>query len=314
MGVVLATALGQTPRGPRAAASWPLSAEMRDRIRIRWPAEYEWPLARTWVDGLRTGLADLVPLTRAEIAQPHEGVVVVAVELDGAAHEVAIDYFDRSRLLDEVATRYPLVFKMQYAAGGYGMPHVVPGGYVPGSQRIYRLLPALRLIRDRSAPRFQVYGRFGPRYAQPLRAAALQALREQDRFAYEGSLAIRPYPAYLRESALSRVCIDLPGNGDMCHRLVDYLAIGCCIVRPAPQTTLHVPLTEGVNILFVSTDLSDLVEVCAELVQDQERCDRIALQAREYFDRYLRADQLAGYYVHQCLAVLGGPAASACPA
>jgi len=230
---------------------------------------------------------------------------MIKVEVDGASHEVAIDYFDRSRVLPEVLERCPMVFKMQFSVEGYASAQVVPGGYVPGRPAISRYLPALRCIHDTSPPHFEVYGRFGSRYAGPTRRTAVQLLSSQTGFRYEGSLVIRPYAAYLREAALSRVCIDLPGNGDMCHRLIDYLAIGCCVVRPLPQSRLHVPLTDGVNVRYVRADLSDLVDTCAELMHDQHQRERLAHGAREHFDRYLRGDQLAGYYLDRCLTTLG---------
>ncbi len=120
--------------------------------------------------------------------------------------------------------------------------------------------------------------------------------------------------AFLREAALSRVCIDLPGNGDMCHRLIDYLAIGCCVVKPVPNTVLHVPLVDGVNVAFVKKDLSNLIDVCAELLNDALRRNRIARAAREHYDRYLRPDQLAGYYLDRCLSHLGAGASVLDPA
>jgi hypothetical protein len=296
---------------PRAAGSapgptWPVSPETRTRLSIGWPTRYPWPLAGHWVEGLRAGLAGLVPVSPAGIEQPYEGTVLIEVTLDGARHEVAIDYFDRPRLLDEVAERCPLVFKMQYAATGYGHPHVVPGGYVPGKASIYRYQPALHRLRDHARPRFEVYGRFGAQYAQETRRRALRLLSDQGRFRFEGSMVTRPYAAYLRETALSRVCIDLPGNGDLCHRLVDYLAVGCAVVRPQPETVLHVPLTDGVNVRFANRDLSNLVDVCAELLADDAQRNRLALAARDHHERYLRPDQLAGYYVDRCVSVLSG--------
>jgi len=209
-------------------------------------------------------------------------------------------------VLDEVAARCPLVFKMQFAAGGYGSSHVIPGGYVPGKASIYRYQPALHRIRDYARPRFEVYGRFGAGHGQEIRRRALALLSAQRRFRFEGSMVTRPYAAYLRETALSQVCIDLPGNGELCHRLVDYLAVGCAVVRPEPETVLHVPLIDGVNVRFAERDLSNLVEVCAELLADDTERNRMALAARDYHERYLRPDQLAGYYVDRCVSVLSG--------
>ncbi|MGZ4179180.1 MAG: glycosyltransferase [Solirubrobacteraceae bacterium] len=270
-----------------------------------WPTTYEWAPAAKWVDGLRAGLSARVPVSAVEIEQPDEGAVLIEVEVDGRRHRVAIDYFDADRLLDEVVAKCDLIFKMQYRVGGYDDPRVVPGGYVPARPHLGRYLPALRHLRDRSDPIYDVYGRFGLSYATEYRRAAVQALQGQQRFAYEGSLKILPYAAYLREAARSRVCLDLPGNGDMCHRLVDYLAIGCCVVRPEALTRLPEELSDGVNIRYVRRDLSDLVDVCAELVGDPARAMQIGLAARDYYDRYLQADQLAGYYLDRCVAILG---------
>src|SRR5581483_3691687 len=108
-----AGALARRPRATRArpGPTWPVGAETSSRLAVRWPAAYGWPLAGHWVEGLRAGLASLVPVGVGEIEQPYEGTVLIEVTLDGVRHEVAIDYFDRSRVLDEVAARCPLVFK-----------------------------------------------------------------------------------------------------------------------------------------------------------------------------------------------------------
>lgn len=289
---------------PATAATWPLPPDLRQRLSVRWPATYEWAPATKWVDGLRGQISAHVPVTAAEIDQPYEGAVVIDVELDDSRHRVAIDYFDSDRLLDEVAAECALVFKMQYRTDGYDNPRIVPGGYVPARPHLARYLPALRHLRDRSDPVYDVYGRFGLSYATEYRRAAVEALSAQERFAYEGSLKLLPYAPYLREAARSRVCIDLPGNGDMCHRLVDYLAIGCCVVRPEPFTRLPRQLADGLNIRYARRDLSDLVEVCAELVADPARVAQIGVAARDYYDRYLDVGQLAGYYLDRCVTIL----------
>lgn len=290
---------------PAAAATWPVAPDLSRRLSVRWPTSYEWAPAAKWVDGLRAEISARVPVSTAEIDQRYEGAVLIEVEFDGRRHRVAIDYFDSDRLLDEVVASCALIFKMQYRSGGYGNPRVVPGGYVPSRPHLARYVPTLRHLRDRSAPLYEVYGRFGITYATEYRRTAVQALSAQTRFQYEGSLKLLPYAAYLREAAQSRVCIDLPGNGDMCHRLIEYLAIGCCVVRPAPLTQLPVKLTDGLNIRYAQRDLSDLVDVCAELVGDPARATGIALAARDYYDRYLVGTQLAGYYLDRCMAILG---------
>ncbi|MGH2867144.1 MAG: hypothetical protein ACRDNK_06185 [Solirubrobacteraceae bacterium] len=290
---------------PRTPSTWPVSAEVRDRLSIRWPAAYEWAPAGKWVDGLRSALAAQVRVSTVDIEQPYEGMVVLEVKLDDETYQVGIDYFDKDRLLDAVLRQCQLVFKMQYLADGYGLGQVVPGGYVPGRPYLYRLLPGLRHLRHRARPRYEVYGRFGAGYAADTRRAAIDALQSQHEFRYEGSLRVLPYASYLREAALSRICIDLPGNGDMCHRLVDYLALGCCVVRPSLRTRLHVPLEDRLNVRFVDDVESDLVSACAGLLSEPVEAAEMGAAALRYFDAYLRVDQLAGYYVDRMVAILG---------
>lgn len=274
-------------------------------MHVRWPSTYEWPQAAKWVTGLRQSLAVKIPFEVTEIVQPYDGAVLIEVMLDGADHLVAIDYFDGDRILDQVLDECSLIFKMQYRAGGYDDPRVVPGGYVPGRRYLYRYLAGLRHLRDSGTRRFDVYGRFSLSYAPEVRRTAVRLLKAQTRFGYEGELALRPYSLYLSEAARSRVCIDLPGNGDMSHRLIDYLAIGCCVVRPEPATRLPTPLTDGVDIRYVAPDLSDLVDACDDLVHDPVAAERMGLAAREYFDRHLHVESLAAHYIDLLLAGLG---------
>ena len=194
---------------------------------------------------------------------------------------------------EEVAEVSPVLFKMQYREDGYGRENVVPGGFTPGNPKLYRYLSALRRRRD-TAPREGVYARFSPN--AEVRTKAIDALRRQDRFRYISG-GLQPYTTYLHEIARSAICIDLPGSGDLCFRLVDCLAIGACTVRRKGETRLHVPLVAEENIAYCRDDVSDLVDVCAELLTDEPRRTRIANGAREYFDKYLAREQLAAYYL-----------------
>ncbi len=301
--VSLARAIGRSALHPEVPppATFPLAPGDAARITIRWPEHYEWPAAGRWVDRLRAALARQVTLVKAPIAQIHEGVVTLEVLLDGASHPVAIDYSDYDRVLDRVAATHTLVFKMQYRNEGYREEHVLAGGYVPRSGYLPALLPGLRHLREHSPPQLTVYGRFGAAYAPGVRGAATQALREQDDFPYEGDLVLRSYPDYLREAALSRICIDLPGNGDLCHRLVEYLALGCCVVRPPALVRFPVALQDGVEIVYAPDAEQGLVQTCAKLLGEPGRTADIGRRARAYYDRHLRAEQLAGWYLQCCL-------------
>jgi hypothetical protein len=177
---------------------------------------------------------------------------------------------------------------------------------VTASPVVYRYLRVVRALRGR--PRFacDVHGRFGLRFEVETRRRAFEILSGRSDFRYCGSLFRYeggpekvPYTRYLGEIARSKVCIDLPGKGPLCFRLADYLAVGACVVGPPPAAQLHVPLVDGEHFVSCEADLSNLGDVCARLVREGRERERIARNARDYFDRYLHRRQLAAYYLFE---------------
>ena len=287
---------------PPTELTWPLSEADRARLTIRWPQAYRWPEAETWVGPLRHGMNRLVRVLTEDIPQVHRGIVAIKVDVDGETHDVIIDYSDYpdydSGLLDSAAA----YFKMQCPLGAH--PRVLPGGFGPASERIYRYLPRLRSLRDQRAFAYDVYGRFSIGYATETRRKAIELLRSQDRFAYEGGAKVISYPGYLKEIARARICIDLPGNGAICFRQVDYLAVGACVIGPKPAIALPVDLRDGEEIVYTEPDLSDLVHLCEQYLGDERERERIAANARAYFDRCLDRNQLGAYYLNTMLSAL----------
>jgi hypothetical protein len=168
---------------------------------------------------------------------------------------------------------------------------------------LYSRLGGARRIRAATRPRPVVYGRFTPNNDVRRRAVAL--LEAQTRFPVEGGLGRRRYGRHLADSAHAAVCLDLAGHGPLCFRLIDYLAVGCCVVTTDGDASLHVPLEDGVHVAYVSQDLSNLVDVCEELLGDAERQVRMRAAAADYFDRYLESRQLASYYLSEIVSALG---------
>jgi hypothetical protein len=275
------------------AATWTLPRDLSGDVRVRWPEKYRWEPTWAWVETIRQGLALKVPVSVEDVPQRHHGHVIFEVVFGDRTVEGVIDWRDSHDIVEDVAEVSPVLFKMQYREDGYGRENVVPGGFTPGNPKLYRYLSALRRRRD-TAPHEGVYARFSPN--SEVRVKAIDALRRQDRFRYVSG-GLQPYTTYLHESAGAAICIDLPGGGDLCFRLVDYLAMGMCIVRPKGETRLHVPLVAEENVVYCRDDVSDLVDVCAELLTDEARRARIADGAREYFDKYLAREQLAAYYL-----------------
>jgi Glycosyl transferases group 1 len=280
-------------------ATWPLAGWELDRLVVTWPESYEWEGAGNWVEPLRHEFGRLLRVESGDIAQPYKGIVVVQFALDGEPHVVVIDYSDYPDINQQALGAAQVYFKMQFVPGSD--PRVVPGGYPPTYGRLYRYLPRLRRLRDRRRFRHEVYGRFGSGQAADLRARAVHILEEQTRVGYEGGFKPVGYGEYLREVARSKVCIDLPGNGDFCFRLVEYLAVGACVIAPRPRNQLHVPLVSGEHVVHAREDLTDLVELCERYVEDEQARERVATNARAYFDRYLDRRQLASWYLRSVL-------------
>ncbi len=99
------------------------------------------------------------------------------------------------------------------------------------------------------------------------------------------------------EICRARVCLDLPGRGELCYRLVEYLAVGACVIGPDLVAELPVPLESGVHLLRVPRSLDGLVDGCEQLLGDVSLRRAISRSAEEYFDRYLALEQLGAYYV-----------------
>ena len=81
-----------------------------------------------------------------------------------SSHTVAFDLYDRPEIVDPIADRVLLYFKMQYANDGYRQANVVPGGYHLANNVAYRYLELLRATRAMTRFHYDVYGRFGLRY------------------------------------------------------------------------------------------------------------------------------------------------------
>lgn len=282
-------------------------------LTIRWPVVEPGPGKHFWDAQLLSGLrAAGARLEFAELPQPFGTRVLLAELVDAEPHVVAIDTHDSSEIVGAAAERALVYFKFQYARGGYPHNNVVPGGYVLANNEAYRYLPLLRAIRSLKRFRYDVYGRFGmDRGSADVRRRAFELLSARTDFRFEGNLfrypggpTKLPYRRYLFEIPRAKVCVDMPGGGDLCTRLVDSLAVGACVVGPPHRVRLPVPLVNGEHIVHCAPDLSDLGDVCAELVRDDERRERIARNARDYFDRYLHRRRLGEYYLRE-VAVAG---------
>jgi hypothetical protein len=265
---------------------------------VRWPLSYEHPVAAFFVRPIREGFESIATVTEAEITQPHEGIVVIEVDHGDGPRRVALDYYDFTLVNPECAAEVDTYFKLQYQRGGYpGFENVWPGGYITDKPFLYAHWCRLRALRRRSRPTSEVFGRYSLRFGGPIRTAAIERLRSDGRLDYSGGTRRTHHTRYLREMARARVCVDLPGQGPFCCRLVEGLAMGCLIVAPRHAAEMPVELRDRVEVVYCRDDLSDLADLCAEYVQDESLREPVEAAAARYFDEHLHPARLAERYL-----------------
>lgn len=290
---------------PRPDPSWPLANDVLQTMKVRWPLHYENPRAASYFEFALYRFREHVAVELADIEQREPGLVTFEVIIAGEAHRVALDYYDFLHVNENVVRRSALYFKMQHAEEGYGFENVLPAGYVAKRHLLYQQLRRLRSTRDECRYTHDVYGRFSVTFQPHIRRRIAEVLSSQSDFEFEGGTTLSVYSRHLRDIAHSRVCIDVPGQGPLCHRLVDYLAIGSCVVGLRPRVLLPVPMEHGVHVYWIRDDLSDLLDACRTCLGSSETAERLAYNARDYFDRVLHQNQLADYYLYKCIERLG---------
>jgi Glycosyl transferases group 1 len=298
------------PPAAPPALTWPLDADRLAGVTVRWPTSYlsgslglqpagQSRMARR-LSSLRFAMSRMAKTEIVDIPQPYKSIVLIEVVVDETRYEVAIDQSPYLGVNDECAKRCLLYFKRHHRLEGYPHANVLPGGFAPMKHEVlHRHLHQLRRTKRLS---HDVFARFSPNFSPEIRGPALRRLAAQTRFGFEGGTQLMMYTQYLRDIAGSRVCIDLPGEGPFTYRLVEYLAIGSCIVAYPHKARLHVPLRDREHIAYTNEDLSDLLELCDYFLHNSHERHRLAANAQSFFDRYLHRDQLAAYHLHSILA------------
>jgi hypothetical protein len=291
---------GRSPVEP----TWPIPDHIAPRLTLLWPRRYSWTNAPRWVEPIRRGIAQHIAVRIAEIPQEPGNIVHLLVTDGDSCLKVGIDYDDPSDLHGS-APSLDLYFKLQYRRGGYEHSHVVPGGYVSPKSAVYEHVDRWREWRENQQKHFEVLGRFGLYPEADVRRDILHRMNEQRRFSFEGGATRTTSWEHMQDLCRSKVCLDAPGRGELCFRLVECLAIGSCIVGPTLENELHVPLQDGIHHVRVNRDLSNLVETCEALLESPDKRAKLATAAMDYFDRCLRPEQIGGYYIDQCVRTLG---------
>jgi len=285
--------------------TWPIKESDLARIKIIWPERYQWSGAKPIVSAIKDGLVKLGVVEVQSSPQNEQGVVALDCFVDGRRHAVALDYSDHPTFINDAAlTKSDLYVKCQFQKGGYKDDRIIRGGYPVVSPVYYKYYRAFRA--NYGINRYiDVLGRFGYTFQGELRKRAVHMLDAAPGIDFVGGDGMVRYSRFLREAASARLCLHLPGNGPFTYRLPEFLGLGSCMISLRFTTELHVPLEAGIHYVEVADDLSDLIDKCHYYLRNDKEREKIANAGRDFFDRYLHCDEMAGYYVRSMLDRLG---------
>ena len=285
---------------PRGELSWEVPRDI-GRAELLWPSNFPPEQGPKSGATLRAGFSNFMPIRTVPMTIHSDVVYPLVLRYQGREIPFVVDFADSREICEAALKESSVYFKMQHRVGGYDNPKILRGGYFNNGAALERRLGRLHHIRDTHVPRFEVYGRFGLTHGREIRTQALALLNAQKRFQFEGSPRIVRYSESLLEISLAKVVVDLPGNGPLCMRLIDYLGIGSVIVAATLACELHVPLEHGRHAMFAAPDLSDLVDLCDRCLRSGALRRTLLRESRDYYMRYLRPHQLAAYYISHLL-------------
>jgi len=287
--------------GTTSPLSWPLRSDELEDVIVRWPRRYAWANARHVTAPIRLGIARHAHLVAADIPQSPGNLVALEFVRGSHVVRVAIDYDDLPVLHPDVH-RADLYFKLQFRCGGYAESTVIPGGYAAPKLSLYRYARRWRALGERETADAPIFARFSP--SSDVRRELLETVRRAG-WASDRVVVGSSWLEYMHDLSRAPICLDAPGRGEICFRLVEALAVGACVVGPELEAELHVPTNEAV--VRVRRDHSDLVTACDGLLHDAAQRTSLRLRAAEYFDRYLDIHQLGAYYVRAMLDASSSP-------
>ena len=298
------------PRDTISRPTWAVSNHERLTLSMTWPARWPWPPARRILETLEDAIGRACRVRRRSITQNYYGAIIFTACVGSREYRIALDYHDSMSINNDALNQTDLYFKLNYAKGGYGSDQVVPGGYPTTGLDYYKYYRAYRSkgMNDRKV---DVLARFGYLYNADTRKKAVALLSSAQDFSYAGNSGKVRYSRFLREASLSKLCLDLPGNAPLSHRMSEFLGIGTCLISPRYATRLPVAIELGVHYVEIAHDLSDLLDACRYYIAHDDEREAIARAGQRYFDKYLHCDQLASYYIRTILDRLGEASARA---
>jgi glycosyltransferase involved in cell wall biosynthesis len=203
----------------------------------------------------------------------------------------AYDYSDYPVASTEIAGQVDLYFKC--VAPSTAFPNnVISVGYFPSRPRLLAKARYM-VLQDPVAKNIDVYARFGTwTDSQEIRERLVTRIQKSS-LRFQGGMGTVVFPAYLNELMRVRIALDAPGQAPITHRLPEAMALGAVIVSAPPACVFPEALEDGVHYVATKEDGSDVVEVCREVLKDQERMARIASEGMKFFDRNFSPQSIA---------------------
>jgi hypothetical protein len=105
---------------------------------------------------------------------------------------------------------------------------------------------------------------------------------------------------FILELSSHQIALSLAGAGEFCHRDIEALGVGVCLLRPALTQQFDSPLIPNVHYIHVDTDTEqDSPETAAARIEERywwvtrqpELLRRVAQKGAEWFDQNVRTPE-----------------------
>jgi hypothetical protein len=301
-------------------------------VSIRWPERYAWGSGRWYLDMVKEALARFVPVELLPVAardrswhdrggfpvpagkssglggprQPKDAYdlrgEVFEVRRGGAAVRCAYDYSDYPILSEAVLDGVDLYFKCVAPPGA--LPEkAAAAGYFRSRPRLLGKARSY-VLKEAGNRDIDVYARFGTwTDSQGFREVLVKNVRRSS-LRFQGGFGTLPFPAYLKELMRAKISLDAPGQAPITCRLPESMALGAVVVSARPACVFPEPLVEGEHYAATRDDSADVVEVCRDLLRNEEKRRRISVNAAAYFDRNFSPQSIARRILRRAVASL----------
>jgi len=203
----------------------------------------------------------------------------------------AYDYSDYPIVSTEIAGQVDLYFKCVPPRAALPR-NVISVGYFPSRPRLLAKA-RLKILQRSFVKNIDVYGRFGTWTDSQAIRERLVTRMQQSSIRFRGGLGTVVFPAYLKELMQAKIALEAAGQGPITHRFPESMALGAVIVSAPPACIFPEALDPGVHYVATREDGSNTVEICKDVLSDEDRLTRIANNAMKFFDRNFSPQSIA---------------------